>query len=787
MDMKSNYQDQKQLEQLIRSTKADFAPPAGLLNKVKAALAAAPEPASARKSVFRQARKLVHAFTLIAARPPVTDGKGNILQLGDRLPAGCKVMTGEKGRVSLITRGGSELTLNSNSKLALAKNGKEATLSRGELYCRNRAHEFAAILTAAGRIELLGTTVDANMKDKQTVAVTVVEGKVRLENAHGEAIVDSGKKSLLNAQLPPEGGETVNTATETAWYDGRGSFVSDSGKIAYAICRSEEVLSEIWVMNKDGSGKQRVKSFIGGPWPSGPWLQGTQQYLVSTFSPAWVLPDNEGNIANNSLGGWRMFDTFRQIWLLDVGNGQTSPFKLPDGFKEIFEIAYSPDDTRVAISSFRQTGPNRGTDWESGIWVCDLKTGTVTRVTDNDWDSPAWSPDGQMLAVSKMWNSSIGHQLAFVSLADGKMTDPGVRGTDAAFSPDGTKIAYVDDYQGDYGDGTTTTNVGRIYVMDLVGGVPPTLVSPKNERARQPHWSPDGSRLLYTVFHRKSDGGKSEYSSDLYVSTPDGSETKCILQGDGCWSAWAPNGDLIYNAYIDNIMTVSPHGAGIIANLGGNKADSLLTAAEQQQVDAATAAIQEAIFQYAVAKVAEFKGKIAESRAAFRAAADIFAGLPFNYPLVGFSTNNVIHYTDSINALANRSDEVFLEENCKEHMDLVGVMVPWYANDHDGTFAPDLATLKAWIGTKKSRFNAWPSIRADIREAMFKCPSGLDYIYTPPAPGTKPKIGEVVLACPHHSGLQTTWKERYSKEWLETSCFKGYSLANVGNLQIRAQ
>jgi len=765
--MKSNYQDPKQLEQLIRSTKADFAPSEGLLNKVKAALAAAPAPASARKSVFRQARKLVHAFTLIAARQPVTDGKGHALQLGDRLPAGCKVMTGEKGRVSLITRGGSELTLNSNSKLALAKNGKEATLSRGELYCRNRAHEFAAILTAAGRIELLGTTVDANMKDKQTVAVTVVEGKVRLENAHGEAIVDSGKKSLLMAQLPPEGGETVNTTTETAWYDSRESIVSESGQIAYMIQRDMDgLVAEIWMMDKDGKNKHRLRDYAGYGSTPGPWLPGDQAVVIKTYFPIMSVPDLKKRRAHTNSGGC-MFEPWEKNWLLDLNTGQDTAFSVPSEFIFANRSSMSPDATRMAFGGGRKTGPERK-DYEAGLWVLNLQTHQTSKLLEGGWDFPRWSPNGKTIAASQMWSSSVGSKLVFVNLENGAINDPGIRGTDAAFSPDGSKIAYVDDYQGDYGDNWHSAYIGRVYVRDVAAGGVAQLVSPKYERCRGPRWSPDGTRLLYTVVHTKDlGGGNYDQSFEVFIAAADGSWMKQIYQGKG-WleqAAWRPGGEAIYiSDTLAGISLVAADGSGVLAVLGGTKEDSTLSSAEQKQSDAAQAAIQEAVFQYVVGRIRDYEGKFAEAKKAYLAAADIFAGLPWEYPLLNFSPNDVIVYADKLNEFTRRDPSAIADDICKSHLDQLGFLLPWYSKEHDLNYPANLAALTPWAKTKICIVDSmWRIADADTMAAMVKCPEGDDFIYTPTAPGKRPKAGDVILQCPRHPEHKIAWEENNGK------------------------
>ncbi len=57
---------------------------------------------------------------------------------------------------------------------------------------------------------------------------------------------------------------------------------------------------------------------------------------------------------------------------------------------------FSPDGRSIAYGAF---GPRRQT---SDIWIADVATGAVRRLTDDDADSndPQWSPDGSMLAYS---------------------------------------------------------------------------------------------------------------------------------------------------------------------------------------------------------------------------------------------------------------------------------------------------------------------------------------------------------------------------------------------------
>jgi hypothetical protein len=199
------------------------------------------------------------ALVVLAARRPVTDGSGRVLSLGSRLALGAAVHTGKGGRVTLVTRRGSEFTLNANTELVLLSRDT-ANLRAGEIYCRSRAGEIRFINTPAGRVELLGTVIDVVAKDGHSVAVTVIAGKVRLSNSHGQAVVPAGRRSLLVASRPPTPGGSVSTFAATTWYTGHASMPSGPADILYPVKRGEGLLTEIWAMKADGSGKHRLKT-----------------------------------------------------------------------------------------------------------------------------------------------------------------------------------------------------------------------------------------------------------------------------------------------------------------------------------------------------------------------------------------------------------------------------------------------------------------------------------------------------------------------------------------------
>ncbi len=66
--------------------------------------------------------------------------------------------------------------------------------------------------------------------------------------------------------------------------------------------------------------------------------------------------------------------------------------------------------------------------------------------------------------------------------------DPGSRDKDAVWSPDGSKIAYVSDRNGEY----------EIYVVDALGKTPPVKVTQHKDGYRHTlRWSPDGQKIAF--------------------------------------------------------------------------------------------------------------------------------------------------------------------------------------------------------------------------------------------------------------------------------------------------
>jgi TolB protein len=145
---------------------------------------------------------------------------------------------------------------------------------------------------------------------------------------------------------------------------------------------------------------------------------------------------------------------------------------------------------------------------------------------------------GAILAAGSLASSPLAHAYAsddediYVMNADGSGATPLVVGSaddeDPVFSPDGTKIAFESNRDGNR----------EIYVMNADGSEQTRLTEdPASDTS--PAWSPDGSQIAFTSAR---DG-----NLQVYVMAADGSGETRVTDGSGDDSspAWSPDGSQI--------------------------------------------------------------------------------------------------------------------------------------------------------------------------------------------------------------------------------------------------
>jgi dipeptidyl aminopeptidase/acylaminoacyl peptidase len=227
--------------------------------------------------------------------------------------------------------------------------------------------------------------------------------------------------------------------------------------------------------------------------------------------------DSSPVTATNPTGDTEIFTINPELYGL-------GPTQLTDNTARDGDPAWSPDGTKIAFSSNRDTRPAN-----TEIYTMNPDGSNQTRLTYNlESDSePAWSPDGTKITVRRFHD-------VWTMNADGSNQTNISNNPDwdshPAWSPDGTKIAFT----------TTRDGSPEIYTMNADGSNQ-TNISSHAESDFGPAWSPDGTKIAFTTFR---DG----IHSEIYTMNPDGSD-QTNISNTGAASefspAWSPDGTKI--------------------------------------------------------------------------------------------------------------------------------------------------------------------------------------------------------------------------------------------------
>jgi Tol biopolymer transport system component len=241
------------------------------------------------------------------------------------------------------------------------------------------------------------------------------------------------------------------------------------------------------------------------------------------------------------------------IWAARVDGSERRLLVSPTRPREgLSEPAWSPDGSTLAYISEVAPPGLQGTGAGGGrLMVFDGMAGRpLTRLRQGIHDSsPAWSPDGSMLAFrrsiligngfrSKIVTKSLasGAERTLVAVALGRrFSSVG----EPAWSPDGSTIAYTHSrLDSDY------RFRPLIRTLPAGGGEPRTLIRDAQSAA----WSPDGSRLAFASIKDRNGlrCGSDEcwYAGELYTAAADGTGLRRLTanEGDDARPVWSPDG-----------------------------------------------------------------------------------------------------------------------------------------------------------------------------------------------------------------------------------------------------
>jgi TolB protein len=198
-------------------------------------------------------------------------------------------------------------------------------------------------------------------------------------------------------------------------------------------------------------------------------------------------------------------------------------------------------------------------DNHDDVWSINADGTDLTRLTSSpepEFD-PAWSPDGTRIAFRFERN---GDPEIWLMNADGSGRHRLTRGLSPAWSPDGSRIAYAS--PGDIlcppGRGLRCTGLS---IMNADGSEQHRV--PNTDGGEYPSWSPDGRRIAFN----------SNLTGDhvMYIVDVDGSHLVDLSSvGEGWQVDWSPDGgSILFTSHRDHpdnytdIYVMRPDGSGV--------------------------------------------------------------------------------------------------------------------------------------------------------------------------------------------------------------------------------
>ncbi len=380
-------------------------------------------------------------------------------------------------------------------------------------------------VTSIERVSLTATGDEAN---GDTIApVFSPDGTKILFNSNATnllAAATNGAQHLFVKDLTT-GALTLVTASATGEEadrsNDRGFFSPDGTKVLFATTADNLVSGDgnfdwdIFIKDLSTGGVTLVSTNSAGQ-------QGDETSIEPSFSHDGTKVTFMGDSFNfpNAPGDG---DNNPQIYLKDLVTGALTLVSTDSSGTPGNSIGhnpvFSPDDTKIAFQSFATNLVPGDTNNDGDIFVKDLTTGVMTRVsTDSDGNqlpcfssNPVFSPDGTKIAFDiTPSGEDAPREVVIKDLVTGALTTvsasiadvPGTRlNYNPVWSPDGTRILFASTAAnlapGDH------NNLLDVYVKDLITGVVSRVnVTPGGIEANDfsffATWSADGTKITFS-------------------------------------------------------------------------------------------------------------------------------------------------------------------------------------------------------------------------------------------------------------------------------------------------
>ncbi len=263
-------------------------------------------------------------------------------------------------------------------------------------------------------------------------------------------------------------------------------------------------------------------------------LTGEPRVVAENVTQVWQNHLFEFSVTENGRALYRTVDPKEQLVWLDRGGKTIATLGEPRRYET---VRISPDQKRIAFG--QRDADNRGED----IWLLDTARGLTSRFTfDPAADGgPVWSPDGARIAFSSM-------RVAFGEAFAADVSNPSVvqrltttgEGTSwpSAWSPDGKYLLLEKDL---------STNSDLILYSVENGTMKPYIATPFGESAAA--FSPDGSRLAYV----SDESGRAEVYVEKFPSRMD---RRQVSTGGASSPRWRGDGKELFFMVEDELRSI---------------------------------------------------------------------------------------------------------------------------------------------------------------------------------------------------------------------------------------
>jgi tricorn protease len=357
--------------------------------------------------------------------------------------------------------------------------------------------------------------------------------------AAGGAVRSLGIADAKDGSFSPQGDRVAYVRGQGTWY--RKGYRGSSN-------------DDLWLANRDGTGHRRLTDFTGQDtspmWaPDGHTLYYVSEQLgaANVFrldltagdkaKPTQITFHTDDAVRRARISGngeWIVYECGADLYVVSTLGGsprklaievhadeKTNSQRVVTLTRDATEFAPAPDEKHVVLVAHGE------------LFLTALPDGgKATRLTnDPAYDHGiAWAPDGKKIVFA---SDRTGHEDLYLLEADDPDTTDLTKATkfkvkpltqtpeaesDASFSPDGKRIAYL--------------RTGQLWTMSTDGSNAKPLVA--DVQVFDYHWSPDSKWLVYA----RTDGS---YASELYIVPSAGGQPRNVTRyatynGDVTWS-----------------------------------------------------------------------------------------------------------------------------------------------------------------------------------------------------------------------------------------------------------